>query len=122
MSETNNDTLQAVFDKRVAEESKIEPRDWMPDDFRKSVLRQMSQHAHSEVIGMQPEGTWITRAPTLHRKTILMFMLWQETYSHPSSSGGCFVHPQEQNPVVCFAVLRRFRHRFTCPISRHIVH
>ena len=69
---------QQVFDQKVAEERKIEPGDWMPDDFRKSVLRQMSQHAHSEVIGMQPEGCWITRAPTLHRKTILMAKVQDE--------------------------------------------
>lgn len=78
MSKQNTDTLQATFDNKVAEESKIEPGDWMPDDFRKSVLRQMSQHAHSEVIGMQPEGNWITRAPTLHRKTILMAKVQDE--------------------------------------------
>ena len=71
-------SLQSTFDARVAAESRIEPRDWMPDDFRKSVLRQMSQHAHSEVIGMQPEGNWITRAPTLHRKTILMAKVQDE--------------------------------------------
>ena len=69
---------QKVFDQKVADERKIEPGDWMPDDFRKSVLRQMSQHAHSEVIGMQPEGCWITRAPTLHRKTILMAKVQDE--------------------------------------------
>jgi ring-1,2-phenylacetyl-CoA epoxidase subunit PaaA len=69
---------QEVFDRKVADERKIEPGDWMPDDFRKSVLRQMSQHAHSEVIGMQPEGCWITRAPTLHRKTILMAKVQDE--------------------------------------------
>jgi ring-1,2-phenylacetyl-CoA epoxidase subunit PaaA len=75
---SNIDHLQAAFDKTVAEESRIEPRDWMPDDYRKGVLRQMSQHAHSEVIGMQPEGNWITRAPTLHRKTILMAKVQDE--------------------------------------------
>jgi ring-1,2-phenylacetyl-CoA epoxidase subunit PaaA len=78
MSEQNIEQLQAIFDRKVAGESKIEPGDWMPDDFRKSVLRQMSQHAHSEVIGMQPEGNWISRAPTLHRKTILMAKVQDE--------------------------------------------
>jgi ring-1,2-phenylacetyl-CoA epoxidase subunit PaaA len=73
-----SDTLQADFDRKVAAESRIEPRDWMPDDYRKGVLRQMSQHAHSEVIGMQPEGNWISRAPSLHRKTILMAKVQDE--------------------------------------------
>lgn len=78
MSKQKIENLQETFDNKVSEESKIEPGDWMPDDFRKSVLRQMSQHAHSEVIGMQPEGTWISRAPTLHRKTILMAKVQDE--------------------------------------------
>ena len=56
--------LQAFQDYIDAEE-KIEPKDWMPDDYRRHCIRQISQHAHSEVIGMQPEGNWITRAPTL---------------------------------------------------------
>ena len=82
MSEAGNqrdiDPRQAAFDRKVEAESRIEPRDWMPDDYRKGVLRQMSQHAHSEVIGMQPEGNWITRAPSLHRKTILMAKVQDE--------------------------------------------
>jgi len=75
---SSGDLRQATFDAKVAAESRIEPRDWMPDDYRKGVLRQMSQHAHSEVIGMQPEGNWITRAPSLHRKTILMAKVQDE--------------------------------------------
>ncbi len=78
MSEQANESLQAAFDEKVANDSRIEPKDWMPDAFRKTVLRQMSQHAHSEVIGMQPEGNWITRAPTLHRKAILMAKVQDE--------------------------------------------
>ena len=57
---------------------KIEPKDWMPEAYRKNLIRQMSQHAHSEVIGMQPEGNWITRAPTLHRKAILLAKVQDE--------------------------------------------
>ncbi len=72
MQSTDEQALQAEFDRRVAAEEKIEPTDWMPDDYRKNLIRQMSQHAHSEVIGMQPEGNWITRAPSLRRKAILL--------------------------------------------------
>ena len=66
------------FEQKIADEQKIEPRDWMPDAYRKNVIRQMSQHAHSEVIGMQPEGNWITRAPTLRRKAILLSKVQDE--------------------------------------------
>ena len=65
---TQADPRLLNFEEKVANDQRIEPGDWMPDAFRKNVLRQMSQHAHSEVIGMQPEGNWITRAPTLYRK------------------------------------------------------
>ena len=57
---------------------RIEPRDWMPDAYRKTLIRQISQHAHSEIIGMQPEGNWITRAPSLKRKAILMAKVQDE--------------------------------------------
>lgn len=70
--------LQAQFDSRIADEQKIEPTDWMPVDYRKNLIRQMSQHAHSEVIGMQPEGNWITRAPTLRRKAVLLSKVQDE--------------------------------------------
>ena len=69
---------QARFDARVAAEERIEPKDWMPDAYRRNVIRQMSQHAHSEVIGMQPEGNWISRAPTLKRKAILLAKVQDE--------------------------------------------
>ncbi len=69
---------QAIFDRRIEAEQKIEPKDWMPDDYRKNLIRQMSQHAHSEVIGMQPEGNWIGRAPTLKRKMILLAKVQDE--------------------------------------------
>jgi ring-1,2-phenylacetyl-CoA epoxidase subunit PaaA len=62
---------QAGFDALIDADERIEPRDWMPDEYRKTLVRQIAQHAHSEVIGMQPEGNWLTRAPSLRRKAIL---------------------------------------------------
>lgn len=69
---------EELFQKRVDAEEKIEPKDWMPEKYRKQLIRQISQHAHSEVIGMQPEGNWITRAPTLERKAILLAKVQDE--------------------------------------------
>ncbi|WP_251438725.1 MULTISPECIES: 1,2-phenylacetyl-CoA epoxidase subunit PaaA [unclassified Microbacterium] len=69
---------QALFDELVENEQRIEPRDWMPEAYRKTLIRQISQHAHSEIIGMQPEGNWITRAPSLKRKAILMAKVQDE--------------------------------------------
>jgi ring-1,2-phenylacetyl-CoA epoxidase subunit PaaA len=66
------------FMRKINAEEKIEPKDWMPDAYRKNVTRQMSQHAHSEVIGMQPEGNWITRAPSLRRKVVLLSKVQDE--------------------------------------------
>jgi ring-1,2-phenylacetyl-CoA epoxidase subunit PaaA len=66
------------FDAVVAAEQKIEPRDWMPDAYRKTLIRQIAQHAHSEIIGMQPEGNWISRAPSLKRKAILLAKVQDE--------------------------------------------
>ena len=66
------------FEQTIADEQKIEPSDWMPEAYRKNLIRQMSQHAHSEVIGMQPEGNWITRAPSLRRKMILLAKVQDE--------------------------------------------
>lgn len=68
----------AVFDAAVAADERIEPRDWMPDAYRASLVRQMAQHAHSEIIGMQPEANWISRAPSLRRKAILMAKVQDE--------------------------------------------
>jgi ring-1,2-phenylacetyl-CoA epoxidase subunit PaaA len=62
---------QERFEELVAHEERVEPRDWMPDGYRKTLVRQIAQHAHSEIIGMQPEGTWLTSAPSLRRKAIL---------------------------------------------------
>jgi ring-1,2-phenylacetyl-CoA epoxidase subunit PaaA len=69
---------QAEFDRLIATDSRVEPRDWMPEAYRKTLIRQISQHAHSEIIGMQPEGNWITRAPSLKRKAILMAKVQDE--------------------------------------------
>src|SRR3712207_353719 len=68
----------ARFEARVAAEDKIEPNDWMPEAYRRTLVRQISQHAHSEIIGMQPEGNWITRAPSLRRKAFLMAKVQDE--------------------------------------------
>lgn len=66
------------FQARIDAEEKIEPKDWMPEKYRQNLIRQISQHAHSEVIGEQPEGNWITRAPTLERKAILLAKVQDE--------------------------------------------
>ena len=67
-----------TFQKRIDDEIKIEPKDWMPEAYRHTLIRQISQHAHSEIIGMQPEGNWLTRAPTLKRKAILLAKIQDE--------------------------------------------
>jgi ring-1,2-phenylacetyl-CoA epoxidase subunit PaaA len=69
---------QASFDAAIAADQRIEPRDWMPEEYRRTLVRQIAQHAHSEIIGMQPEGNWITRAPSLRRKAILMAKVQDE--------------------------------------------
>src|SRR3954466_15351810 len=66
------------FRRILAEDGRIEPRDVMPEDYRASLIRQIAQHAHSEIIGMQPEGEWISRAPSLRRKAILMAKVQDE--------------------------------------------
>lgn len=71
-------SLEARFQARVDAEERIEPKDWMPAAYRQTLIRQISQHAHSEIVGMLPEGNWITRAPTLKRKTILMAKVQDE--------------------------------------------
>lgn len=67
-----------AFQRRVDADEKIEPKDWMPAEYRKTLVRQISQHAHSEIVGMLPEGNWITRAPTLRRKAILLAKVQDE--------------------------------------------
>ena len=79
MTEINETPEQlAAFQARIDAEEKIEPNDWMPEAYRKHLIRQISQHAHSEVIGMQPEGNWITRAPSIRAKKILMAKIQDE--------------------------------------------
>ncbi|MDQ3274378.1 MAG: 1,2-phenylacetyl-CoA epoxidase subunit A [Actinomycetota bacterium] len=73
-----DEALQARFDEIVDADGRIEPRDWMPEAYRKGLIRQIAQHAHSEIIGMQPEGNWISRAPSLRRKAILMAKVQDE--------------------------------------------
>ncbi|MEY3468718.1 MAG: 1,2-phenylacetyl-CoA epoxidase, subunit [Pseudomonadota bacterium] len=77
---TDNATqaLQDAFDARIDADGRIEPQDWMPDAYRKTLVRQISQHAHSEIVGMLPEGNWISRAPSLKRKAILMAKVQDE--------------------------------------------
>jgi ring-1,2-phenylacetyl-CoA epoxidase subunit PaaA len=69
---------EQLFQKKIDAEQKIEPKDWMPDGYRSHLIRQISQHAHSEIIGMQPEGNWITRAPSLRAKMILLAKVQDE--------------------------------------------
>ena len=76
--ELDTDELEQVFQTRIDDEQKIEPKDWMPNVYRQNLIRQMSQHAHSEIIGMQPEGNWIGRAPSLRRKMILLAKVQDE--------------------------------------------
>ncbi|MEO1482550.1 MAG: 1,2-phenylacetyl-CoA epoxidase subunit PaaA [Myxococcota bacterium] len=71
-------TPEEQFDERTAAGEKIEPRDWMPEKYRKTLIRQISQHAHSEIIGMLPEGNWISRAPSLRRKVGLLAKVQDE--------------------------------------------
>ena len=70
--------LESNFQSKIDRDIKIEPKDWMPDDYRQTLIRQISQHAHSEVVGMLPEGNWITRAPNLRRKAVLLAKVQDE--------------------------------------------
>ena len=82
-SDSKRDSMESAadldaFQKRIDAEEKIEAKDWMPEAYRRTLIRQISQHAHSEIIGMQPEGNWLTRAPTLKRKAILLAKVQDE--------------------------------------------
>ena len=79
-SEASNDdpARLATFQARIDAGDKIEPKDWMPEGYRKTLIRQIGQHAHSEIVGQLPEGNWITRAPTLERKAILLAKVQDE--------------------------------------------
>ncbi|GAA5156135.1 1,2-phenylacetyl-CoA epoxidase subunit PaaA [Amycolatopsis dongchuanensis] len=71
-------TLETHFERTISKDQRIEPRDWVPEAYRRTMIRMMAQHAHSEIIGMQPEGNWITRAPSLRRKAILLAKVQDE--------------------------------------------
>ena len=75
---TSEGNLLRAFEERIARGEKIEPGDWMPEEYRHQLIRMISQHAHSEIVGMLPEGAWITRAPTLRRKMILLAKVQNE--------------------------------------------
>src|SRR5690242_18424828 len=70
--------LERRFEERIERDEKIEPKDWMPEAYRQTLMRQISQHAHSEIVGMLPEGNWITRAPSLRRKAVLIAKVQDE--------------------------------------------
>jgi ring-1,2-phenylacetyl-CoA epoxidase subunit PaaA len=76
--DVRTDPRDAAFQALVDRDERVEPRDWMPEGYRKTLIRQIAQHAHSEIIGMQPEGNWISRAPSLRRKAILMAKVQDE--------------------------------------------
>ncbi|MBQ0925255.1 1,2-phenylacetyl-CoA epoxidase subunit PaaA [Saccharopolyspora endophytica] len=86
--------LEEHFEHTLDKDQRLEPRDWLPDGYRKTMVRQIAQHAHSEIIGMQPEGNWITRAPSLRRKAILLAKVQDEAghglylYSAAETLGG----------------------------------
>ncbi len=76
--ETTDEARNEAFERRIARGEKIEPGDWMPDAYRKQLIRIISQHAHSEIVGMLPEGAWITRAPNLRQKLVLLAKVQDE--------------------------------------------
>lgn len=78
MKEINIEELEKRFQDKIDADIRIEPKDWMPDAYRKTLIRQISQHAHSEIVGMLPEGNWITRAPNLRRKAVLLAKVQDE--------------------------------------------
>lgn len=78
MEQATLDKLAENFQAKIDADIKIEPNDWMPDTYRKTLIRQISQHAHSEIVGMLPEGNWITRAPSLRRKAVLLAKVQDE--------------------------------------------
>ncbi len=78
MSQNEIKDLEKIFEEKIARDERIEPKDWMPEKYRKTHIRQISQHAHSEIVGMLPEGNWITRAPSLRRKVALLAKVQDE--------------------------------------------
>src|SRR5213082_4137059 len=78
LGEEDLSRLSGRFEAKVAAEEKVEPTDWMPDAYRTLLTRQIAQHAHSEIVGMLPEGNWLSRAPSLRRKGILLAKVQDE--------------------------------------------
>lgn len=78
MNDPTHEEKVEAFAERIARGEKIEPGDWMPDEYRRQLIRMISQHAHSEIVGMLPEGAWITRAPNLRRKMVLLAKVQDE--------------------------------------------
>ena len=78
MAEIDIQELERRFQEKIDNDIKIEPNDWMPERYRQTLIRQISQHAHSEIVGMLPEGNWITRAPNLRRKAVLLAKVQDE--------------------------------------------
>lgn len=78
MKNINLEEKEREFQAKIDADIKIEPNDWMPDSYRKTLIRQISQHAHSEIVGMLPEGNWVTRAPNLRRKAVLLAKVQDE--------------------------------------------
>ncbi len=78
MRDINISELERKFQEKIDNDVKIEPNDWMPEEYRQTLIRQISQHAHSEIVGMLPEGNWITRAPNLRRKAVLLAKVQDE--------------------------------------------
>lgn len=76
--EANTEKYQKEFEEKLENEVRIEPKDWMPEDYRQTLIRQVSQHAHSEIVGMLPEANWVTRAPSLKRKAIALAKIQDE--------------------------------------------
>ncbi len=92
--------LEAHFQNTIDQEIKIEPKDWMPDAYRKTLIRQISQHAHSEIVGMLPEGNWITRAPSLRRKVALLAKVQDEAGHGLYLYSACETLGVERNELV----------------------
>ena len=78
MKNINLEEKEREFQAKIDADIKIEPNDWMPESYRKTLIRQISQHAHSEIVGMLPEGNWVTRAPNLRRKAVLLAKVQDE--------------------------------------------
>src|SRR6476660_4304547 len=100
----NDGALADEFDASVADGLRVEPRDWMPDGYRKTLIPQIAQHAHSEISGMQPEGNWMTRAPSLRRKAIPLAKVQDEAGHGPYLYSACetSASPATSSPRCCW--------------------